>query len=246
MIFFPKRKTKDQDLHYSNESGNVIFFILLAVVLLGLITAALRSGNEGANIDRETVLIRASQVREYASEIERGLTFIMQDGASESDIRFAHPDAPSSYGTISDTPTRQIFNELGGGVEYQLPSSDISSATSWEFYGHTHIPDVGVSPPGHRPELVAVLPLVSRDFCDQINKMNNYTAGVTPEDVTGVCLNAGSAFRFSSASLFTTGGGIDVTDDDASWTVKPAMQGCVTCNTSADDNLHFFHVLLAR
>jgi len=229
------------------ESGNVIFFILLAVVLIGLVTVAIRSGGEGANIDRETVSIRASQIREYASELERAITFIMQGGGvSETEIRFAHPDAPVAYGDITATPTRQVFSEFGGGAAYRLPPTDISGAANWEFYGHTHLPDVGVSPPNDRSELVAVLPNVTRPFCNIINEMNGYTAGVTPEDTNGVCLNAGAAFRFSSATGFSAGGVNDETDDDATWEIKPATQGCVTCNTAADDNLHFFHVLMAR
>jgi hypothetical protein len=233
-------------MNRSSESGNVIFFILLAVVLIGLVTAAIRSGGEGANIDRETVLIRAADIRQYANELERGVVFIMQNGASEAELRFAHPSAPSEYGDINDTPTRQLFGEQGGGVEYKLPPSDISGASFWEFYGHTHIPDVGVSPPNEEAELLAVLPFVTRSFCDTINRMNSYDPGVTPEDENGVCLHAGTAFRFSSATQFSTGIGVDETDDDATWTVKPAMQGCVTCNAGSDDSLHFFHVLMVR
>ena len=56
-----------------SESGNILFYILLAIVLIGLVAVALRGGNEGANIDKETLTIRASEVKQYASELERGV-----------------------------------------------------------------------------------------------------------------------------------------------------------------------------
>lgn len=223
----------------SPDSGNVIFLVLLAIVLVGLVTAALRSGGEGANIDKETLLINASQVRQYASDLERGVAFIMRDGASESEIRFSN-DLNADYGTPGTVPTREVFHERGGGVEYRLPPAEISTATQWEFYGHTHLPDVGTS----APELVAVLPHVSAAFCAKINEMNSYDAGTQPTDNNGDCINAvddDPTLRFSSGNLFSTGGAIDVTDE-ASFTVKPAMQGCVQCGTA----YHFFHVLMAR
>ncbi len=223
------------------ESGNVIFFVLLAVALIGLVTAAIRSGGEGANIDRETTIIRVSEVRQYASELERGIAFIMREGHSESSIRFDHPLVTAGYGTdITLSSATQLFNEIGGGVTYRLPPGDISSAAQWEFYGHTHLPDVGTD----APELVAVLPdITSDDFCERVNDMNglDLAAPGPPEDTTGECINAGAAFRFTSANQFTTGAGID-TVDEASFTVTPAMQGCVDCGGS----LHFYHVLMAR
>lgn len=222
-----------------NESGNVVFFVLLAVVLLGLVTAALRTfGIEGANIDKENLLISASSVRQYASELERAVSFILRNNYSEVEIRFAHPDAPSEYGDITSTPGRQVFDKDGGGAEYRAPSSLISGASSWEFYGHTRLPEVG----SDRADLIAVLPDVTVDFCERINKMNGYDAGTQPNDPTGDCIHSGSAYRFSSASLFTASGSANQVDE-ATFTVKPSQQGCVQCPGPA---YHFFHVLLAR
>lgn len=219
-----------------SQSGNVFFFILLAIVLIGLVTVALRSGGGSADIDNETVLINATTVRQYAGELERGIAFILHDGASENDIRFANRHN-ADYGNINDQRTRQVFAAEGGGVEYRLPIPAISGASQWEFYGHTHLPGVG----SDRPELVAVLPDVTEAFCTRINKMNNYDQATQPTDNSGDCINAGAAFRFTSAVQFSTGGGIDTTDE-ASFTVQPAMEGCVQCGA----DYHFFHVLMAR
>lgn len=232
--------------HRKSESGNVIFFILLAIVLVGLITAAVRGTGEGGHIDNEALAIRVSEVREYMNEIERGLRFIMHDGASETEIRFAHPDAPAGYGDITNTPSRQIFSTSGGGVQYRLPDAGISSAANWEFFGRTHLPGVGTDDAALKEaELIAVLPDVTSAFCAKINKINGYDEAVQPIDTSGSCINASTTFRFSSSSGFTTTGSAD-TVNDATFTVRPAMQGCVSCAAGGTSDFHFFHVLMAR
>lgn len=229
----PPSKSKHSKARQA-ESGNVIFFILLAVVLVGLVTVAIRSGDEGANIDKETIIIRVSEMRQYVSDIERGLRFIMQDGASEAEIRFAHPDANPAYGAIADTPTRQLFNDTGGGVQYRLPPTDITS-DSWEFYGNTRIPGVGTD----NPELIAVLPNVTTAFCTKINEMNGHT-GQPAEDAG--CSIHDTGLRFTSGTLFQDG--TENTLNEASFTVTPAVQACVQC--AAGPTYHFYHVLMAR
>ncbi|HIF26507.1 MAG TPA: hypothetical protein EYG18_11490 [Micavibrio sp.] len=230
----------------SSESGNVIFFILLAIVLVALITAAVRGTGEGGDIDNETLAIRVSEVREYTNEIERGLRFIMHDGASETEIRFAHPDAPAAYGTITNTPTRQVFSNSGGGVQYRTPDPAISSAANWEFYGSTHLPGVGTDDASlEEAELIAVLPDVTQAFCAKVNQINGYDEATQPIDTTGTCIYSGTSLRFSSSAGFAASGAADNVND-ATFTIRPAMQGCVSCNASGTSDFHFFHVLMAR
>lgn len=220
------------------ESGNVIFFILLAIALIGIITAALRSGGmEGQNADRESLIINVSQVKQYAGQLERAVSFVLQNGASESEIRFAYPDAPSDYGDITENPTFQVFSRSGGGAEYRPAPSDVNDGSPWEFYGHTHFPEVGSS----RSELIAVLPNVDEDFCTKLNAELGYTGqpadtGLVPDG----CVNSGANFRFSSAAQFSA---IPNTTDEPTFSVKPALEGCVICD---DGNRHFYHVLMVR
>jgi len=224
------------------ESGNVIFFVLLAVVLIGLVTAAMRHGGaDSANIDSEQILVNASSVKQYASELERGVVMILTAGdTSEVDIRFSHPIAPSDYGNdYTVTPQAQVFSPKGGGAEYRVPPAGINDGSGWEFYGHSRLPDVG----GDRADLVAVLPNVTQEFCDQINDMNDYTA--TPADLGAGqtdCVHGGATMRFDNGTQYN-----DITTnitDEGSFSVKPAMEGCVSC--VADGALHFFHVLHVR
>jgi hypothetical protein len=246
-IIFLKNITPQNQHERAQENGNVIVFILIAVVLIGVVTAAIRSGGgESANIDSEQTAIRLSEVRQYASSLERGVAFIMQNGASEYDIRFAHADAPSHYGNINTTPDKQVFSRLGGGVAYQKPPMGIQTTPApWAFYGGNSLPNVG----SLRPDLVAVLPNVTKSFCEAANKTLGYAPTIIPVDPSPGCINLGTSNAFSNSD------GIDDTADDyrpandipvgsgASAFITPATSGCVQCS---DNSYHYFHTLMAR
>lgn len=241
--------------HRAKERGNILFMILIAVVLIGLLSAAIMSSNDqqGANIDRESLTIKASEVQRYASELERAVLFIMQNNLSESDIRFAHPDAHADYGDLSadaDT-TDQVFARDGGGATYRAPPSGVNDGSAWEFYGGTHLPGVGSS----RAELIAVLPNVTDEFCTKINDINNQSA--QPRDTgavaasganPGSCLNVGALGRFDAGQQFySTVNTVDETtfaQDSSGAAAKTALQACVRCDIGPAN--HFYHVLMAR
>lgn len=237
------------------ERGNMLFMILIAVVLIGLLTAAIMNSGqpESAHIDNETLIIRTSEVQRYASELERAVLFVIQNNISESDIRFAHPDAHSDYGDLSADvdPSDQVFHRFGGAANYRAPPDDINDGSAWEFYGGTHLPGVGSS----RADLVAVLPNVKQQFCDKINELAGQTG--TPADTgpaaaagndPGDCIHIGALGRFDDGQQFYT---TINTVNEASFEQDPvasaaytAPQACVIC--ALDSSNHFYHVLLAR
>lgn len=229
----------------SSQSGNMIFIILLAIVLVGLVTAALRnSGLEMAGIDREELIIRTAQVRQHAAEIERGVSYVLQNGLSEAEISFAHPDAPSDYGTYGTTPPAEVFNPAGGGgATWREPPSGLafdSADHRWEFYASTAIPGAGTD----RAELVAVLSNVSAAFCAKINEMNGQS-GQPVDD--GDCVFTDTTGRF--APVTPPGSPFDTapnTMDQATFSKLPALEACVRCGPLSTDPLHFYHVLLVR
>lgn len=219
-----------------NERGNVLIIILLAIALIGALTVALQGSGQNQNIDRETLLLRVSEVQRYASELERGVNYIIQNGVSESDIRFAHPNAHADYGDLSADADKsdQLFDRVGGAAKHRAPPVNINDGSAWEFYGHTALAHVG----SDEAELTAVLPNVTQGFCDALNKSVGYTE--QPED-SGVCIHGGAATRFSDSTQFD---GSPNTTEETTFSLKPSRQGCVQCTN--DGSLHFFHVLMAR
>lgn len=220
-----------------NQSGNVIFFILLAIFLLGLVTAALRStGIESSGIEREDLSIKISQVRQNAGEIEHAVNLALQNGISESDISFAAADAPSAYGTYNANPKAEIFNPAGGAARFRSAPSGINDGSGWEFYGNTAIPQMGTD----KAELVAVLPNVTEAFCTAINAQAGQTT-VQPTD-DGSCVNAGPSSRFSPLNNFAASPN---TMNEATFTLMPAPEACVQCNAGST-TFNYYHVLMAR
>lgn len=228
-----------------NERGNIMFMILIAIVLIATLTAVISntSDNQNSSIDTETLAIRASEIQRYASELERGINYIMQNGHSEQDIRFAIPTDTANatgYGDLAaDTdPTDQMFHQNGGAANYRDPPNDVqTSVSAWEFYGGTQIPGAGTD----KADLIAVLPNLTEQMCTKINELNNQTA--TPAEDASGNINEGSANRFGS-------GGTPVTFDDtttntlnaATFSKTPALQACVTAGTA----YHFYHVIMPR
>ena len=240
----------------NSQSGNVLFVILIALALLGALSAAVMNSSDGenANIDSETLSIRLSEVQRYASELERGIQFIIQNGVSESDIRFAHLNAPSVYGDLSADLDKgdQVFHRDGGGAAYRDPPDRINDGTAWQFYGGSDLPSVG----SDRADLIAVLPNVNPQFCEAVNVANGHAA--TLNDVgtaaasgtnAGACIYMGvSEGHFGdSTQFYTTPNTVDeatFAQDPNTSVARTALQGCVLC--ARDSEYHFYHVLLAR
>lgn len=215
------------------ESGNVLFFILLAIALIGLVTAAMRSGgSENANIDSEQLLIKVTQVKRYADELERATAMVYQNTRSESDISFAYTTAHSDYGTYETNPGAEVFHVQGGGAGYTPPPAGINDGSMWEFYGTSAAPDVGTN----AADLIAVLPNVTPEFCTAMNRTLDQTGAM--ED-TGACVYDASGTRFAGTFSLTPN-----TFNAAGFTVRPAPRGCVTCTASG--TRHYYHVLMRR
>lgn len=220
-----------------NERGNILFMVLIAIALIAALTIAIQQSNngEGANINPEALAIRVSEVQRTAAELSRAINYIMQNGPSEEDIRFAIPtNSATEYGAITTTPQWQVFHANGGAANYRQPPAGIQlSAAPWEFYGTTAIPGVATS----RADLIAVLPNVTQAFCERVNKVNGQTNAQPSEDGAG-CINGLASERFGTAFYNDTPNTLNT----ASFTKLPAMQACVSCSGT----YHFYHVLYAR
>lgn len=223
------------------SSGNILFYILLGIVLLGTLTIALRNTGSGVdNMDKEDLILKSTQVQKYGSELAQSVSDLLASGVSEADIRFAHPDAPADYGTITTTPTNQIFAPTGGKAAYRSPPANINDGSPWEFFATTDVPEIG----SDKADLIAVLPNVTEEFCAAINQQLGFTSGTQPTDsATGTtpdCVMGGSSDRFTGTFNDTTPNILDGT----SFSRKPSLQACVQC--ASDGSYNYFYVLLAR
>ena len=225
------------------QSGNVIFYVLLGIALVGFLTVVLRRSDGGReDIDTEDLLLKATQVEKHASEVARAVATLLGEQVSEVDLRFAPPDDNSTaYGDITTTPSNQIFGTSGGKVTYRSAPDGIQTAVApWEFFATSRIPQVG----SDRAELIAVLPNVTQTFCDTINHHLGFAAGTMPTDVvtgsTPDCVKGAAANRFAGTFNDTTPN----TLDSATFSKLPALQACVKC--ASDNSYNYYYVLMAR
>ncbi len=220
---------------FHKQNGNVLLIILVAVALIAALTIAIRGLNsQDASISKEELAIRGTEVQRYMNEIEYAIREILNNGYSEGDIRFAHSKADSSYGDLFGDSDKgdQVFHSSGGNATYRDPPRDINDGSGWEFYGHSALPSAG----SDRADLIAVLPNITESFCNAVNASIGYMA--QPSD-TGTCLYGAPSDRFSDSTQFSSSPNTTVA---TSFSVKPAMRGCVVCGTDR----HYFYVLMAR
>ncbi len=215
----------------SPQSGNILFYILLAIVLIGFVTVALRdNGGLDSNVDKESDTVKASQMIKYSGEVAEAVRIILDDGASENDLRFSHPQAHAAYGTIANTPPKQVFSSQGGKALYRKPPAGVASpaSTNYEFSAEMAIPGVG----SDKADLFITVYPITDGVCKAVNKLVGVTT--TPE-----ISNCPPSPRFIGAysnpplvPAYTTA------------PANPQPNACVRC-TNGSFNLYYY-VLLAR
>lgn len=225
-----------------NESGNILIYILGAIFLLGLLVVISKgSVTPGAGIDHETLMIRVSEVQDYGQELEQAVAYVLMNGHSEVDIRFAHPDADSAYGDITDTPTRQVFSRDGGGARYREPPEGIQvTPTNWLFSGTNTVQNVGTDCGAYRcAELMALLPNVTESFCLALNQKNDIApiSNAPPQTDAGINITGAFAGVYNGANQI----------GDAAGSFNSKLEGCTEgAGTPPAGTYHYYRVLLAR
>src|SRR5262245_7145714 len=109
-----------------SQSGNALWFILIAIVLLGALTMLLtRSGStssQSGNVER--LRITASQILRYAKGLESAVDQMKTRGVSENEISFQNSTTATNYTNATCTRTDcKVFDVGGGGQDYKAAPS---------------------------------------------------------------------------------------------------------------------------
>lgn len=234
------------------QSGNVLFVILIAVALFAALSYAVSQSSTGTqSISDESISLKVDQVLEFGQNVKSAVHFIYtENGISESDIRFAHPDLSASYGDPSALNEEQmVFHPSGGGVTYRAPPSGINDGTDWFFTGVSCVSNVGTGMTGacggagaSASELIAILPNVTEEACIKINEKLGVTntGGNPPQDDVSsydIATNHYAGTFSATYSIASVGGELD-----------GKTRGCYESDTSfpASGTYHFYQVLLER
>jgi hypothetical protein len=241
-----------------DQSGNVLFLILIAVVLFAAVAYAI-SANErqtGENLGRETARIAASQIIQHGVALE-GAVMRMRVGENmgDTDISFETPFM-SGYANPSCTQDEcRVFAPSGGQVAYAPPNPDWLNTSfsaqkhfgSWLITGTTCIPGVGKGSDatcGASPEdleIVAFLPWLTRDICLELDRRLGISLdnGNPPKATGSAWAAAGEEFTG------TYGSGQTLIDATNFLFFKP--EGCFEGNgTPPAGSFHYYRVLFPR
>lgn len=180
------------------EHGNALWFILVAIVLLGALTVLVSRSSSDVNQsgDFERRQIMASQLLRYTKGLEETIRAMQARGISESDISFENAVVTGYAHTPAEPDDHQVFGS-GGGQVYQVPNlewldknqSANAGYREWLFTGKLGVADNSSSTAPRDTSLVMILPYVSRDMCIALNRMLRHDGfnGDTPiEDNTSV------------------------------------------------------------
>lgn len=189
--------THNTKTHRHSERGNALWFILIAVVLLGLLTSVL--SRSGSNVEQtgsfETASIEASRVLKFVKGVEAAVNRMTLNGISENAISFARDTNNDGVIDTNDTDFNAnctetnclVYDVEGGGISYQDPPNGIHDGSDYIYVGALSITDLGEdNGDAFSSELLMMLENVSEDFCVAINRIldvdNSTTPGTPPND----------------------------------------------------------------
>lgn len=201
------------------ENGNALWFILIAIILLGLLTAMLTrsGGNTNDTGDYERLSIKANEIITYGRSLGNGIQMLLSRGCSENEISFEDP-LLASQGSFSDHSNPNapadfschIFRPEGAGLEYWITTDlDIYDLSTFpnpiEFYinglGWWH-PD---SPNAPTRDWGMIMENLDKNFCIALNRQLGVSNdGDDAPDATAES-RGGGAFR----GTFSTGFALD-------------------------------------
>ena len=233
---------------YHSQSGNVLWFILVAIALIGILTGILtRSGSsvdQGGDVEQSR--IKASSIMRYAKGLEEAITQMKLRGISENEISFENDKTSVDY--TNDRCNRDdclLFDVNGGGQVYLPPPAGTSRASEWLFTGYNNVGNedgpVGTTEDIRGNDLLIMLPGISQSLCTQINRDLGVAnpGGKPPRDENGIGLEP------FTGTFFDAGGApVTIDADPPPFELNRKQTACFYDDNSGQ--LIFYHAILVR
>lgn len=232
-----------------SQSGNVLWFILLAVALLGFLTLVVSrigsSVEQSGNV--EMTRIKASALMRYMASIETSVSKMLAQGISENDLDFAAINAGHNNPNCTQTQC-EVFHVEGGGMSFRKPSEilgDTSITDNWVVSSGNRIYNIGCNDNTEEcTDLLLLMPHVPKSVCLQINAIAHITnpSGDAPRQNE---IYQGTGFDGTYTPLSGSYiGGTNAVNESPQVAGKPA--GCVYEFGGGQNTYYAYKVLLAR
>ncbi len=229
----------------SDQQGNVLFLILIAVVLFAALSYAvsMSTRNNQQDAGAEKIQVTAAALIQYATSIENAITRLRAaNTCSETDISFATPIYETLGGAVANpdakfsiTPPQKrchVFEANGGqAIAISFNETAIQGQVAGAIKsGHAtliigSVPNIG----SDAPDLILAFPSIRRDVCLAAQRK----AGANPaSNEIGNCVWTEFEGNYSTSPV-----------------CDPAISGLRTwCGVDAANpqSTNFYHVVLPR
>jgi hypothetical protein len=185
----------------SSESGNVIYFILIAIVLLAALSVAVSQGGRfsttSLSADQQRLL--ATEIIDYGDTMAKAVAQLRLRGVQISQLSFAWTSLPAGYGVYNASPATELFNPSGGGIDYkQPPANAMATPGDYIFTAANEIYQVGTTcGSASCTDLIMLAGPLKDGMCTTINTILGVAnpSSLPPEDTDGdlTTLYAGTA-----------------------------------------------------
>jgi hypothetical protein len=244
-------------MKHNPQSGNALWFILIAIVLLGGLTVMMSrsSGTSEDSGDYERSQIQVSEVARYMKSIEMAVQTLRNNGCSEKDINFDTPMVAGYNNTTAPADDScDVFSVKGGGMTYKrIPPVLLDTTKSanplyghWIFNGGNLVYGLGTgtSMAGTKDQdLLIIAPFLTKDFCMKLNKfvgVNNVGVDPPKEDNT-------TTARLTMQFTGTFGGGTDIDGNGNALGLNTFRRKSSGCTTASNETAYYFYqVLITR
>ena len=255
-------KIKNRDnKDYNQESGNVLFLILIAVALFAALSYAVTSSSRsgGGDANDETNLISSSTITQYPASIRTSIIRMqVSKGVGTSELEFNEPgNTAAADGDFAECGTfggvqgvNCVFHPDGGQATFVPGSADVMASgtqTNWVFNSENEINLVGRTAganaaAANTAEVIAFLVGIREGVCQRINDELGITGipvETTTIDVTNSMVNEDGS---TPPGIAAAGAGPTIGDDIAA--LDGQAFGCF--RNGAAGPYVYYHVLLEQ
>ncbi len=161
----------------ASQAGNVLVYILLAIVLLAalsfVISRGMRSGGTSAVADHQAGAY-AAEILGYANQVKTAVVKLSLRGCGQDELNFDNTVVAgyTNAGAPADQ-TCDVFAPPGGTIAWATPSSVLNDGTPWFYTGVAVVHnDHGVysNAVAANADLTMMLFGLPQNVCTQINK----------------------------------------------------------------------------
>lgn len=229
------------------ESGNVLFYILIAVALLAALTFAVSHSNRNNSdiLSDERARLFASEIIEFGNNMASAVSQLRLRGVAVDDLCF--DDTNWGVNDYDHSPAcsddlNKIFHVSGAGIIWSEAPSEAMDSTAtpdnlWHIYGDNEVEQVGTTcGAAGCADLVLITDELQENVCRQINDLLGISAfdAALPSDTDIGETRYVGAFGYSASIADEVGGAI----------LSGKTSGCFENTT--DNEFVFYKVLIAN